>query len=107
MARVGSTKIAKAFINKKAAKTKNTETDGTQVKLFGNVIAWHENGSIGFTLSGWNTTTTRDRLKHLFIEAGIPISVCLHKREPYVYNYRTQQMHGISSQLSYNARDFI
>lgn len=107
MARVGSTKIAKAFFIGKPARTKNTETNGTTVWLHHNAIAWWSDGVIHFSLCGWNTVTTRDRLNHIFREAGLPISVCQHKYGPYVFHHGTRTMHEISSRLPYASTDFV
>ena len=49
---------------------------GTSVELFGNEIARKSNNKVRFTLAGWNTTTTRSRLRALGIyihtRKGIP-----------------------------------
>lgn len=107
MARVGSSKIARAFLSGKPAKTKNTETNGTTVWLHRNAIAWKEKGTVCFTLSGWNTVTTRDRLNHIFSELDLPLSVCQHKFTPYIYNHNTKERQEISSRLTYAVSDFL
>lgn len=106
--RVGSGKIARAFLDGRKAKIKNTMTDGEAIYLHGNKIVWKgDDNVIHFTLSGWNTVTTRDRINQVFRVAGITLAVCQHKFEPQVYNYNTRQTEKISSRLPYAISDFI
>lgn len=61
-------KIAEAWWFKRNAGGARTMTDGKSVYLHGNRIAWREEGKNGytrsynFTLAGWPTVTTRERL---------------------------------------------
>lgn len=58
--------VCKAFIERKAKKVNNTHTDGKELMLFGNKIAWWDDeGNLLMTLAGWGTTTTRERLNTL------------------------------------------
>jgi hypothetical protein len=58
--------VCKAFIERKAKKVNNTHTDGKELMLFGNTIAWWDDeGNLLMTLAGWGTTTTRERLNTL------------------------------------------
>ena len=55
-----------AFLEGKPCKTRNTQTDGTRLYLFGNIIARkNDDGTISITSAGWPTNTTKDRLNGL------------------------------------------
>ena len=63
--------IARAFYRGKKASQARTSTDGNTVWLHGNKIAWRtEAGDIGFTLAGWPTVTTRDRINGILKTFG-------------------------------------
>lgn len=67
-------------INKKNIGSNTTVEDGCMF-LFGNLIAKKLNGGrIAFTLAGWNTVTTRERLSGLGIKVrskrGEPFLIC-------------------------------
>jgi hypothetical protein len=64
-------KVVKAFVNGNKAKIKNTESTGTELILFGHVIAKKENGKILASLRGYNTSTTRERLNGLCRILGV------------------------------------
>lgn len=61
--RAETSKITKAFINRRPARAARTSTDGAALYLHGHKIAWwgHDR-SVSMTLAGWPTSTTRDRL---------------------------------------------
>lgn len=61
--------MANAFWNGETKKLANTEVKNKEMYLHGNKIAWVENNKLYFTLCGWNTVTTRERLNGL--EVGI------------------------------------
>lgn len=78
-----SIEIAKAFINDKRKTVGNTYTENGKISLHNNKIAWWE--SVGksyskgshidsnsvhlcFSMCGWDTPTTRERLNTLFYE---------------------------------------
>lgn len=78
MAREITTKAIRAFLQHRNAKmggkqyythTQNTEILNDVLYLHENAIAKWVNGRIYFTLAGWNTVTTRERLSGL----GLPI----------------------------------
>lgn len=55
-----------AFKKQKAKKEGNTESTGTDLVLFGNIIAQWRNGvDIYIRNAGWFTKTTKDRLNKL------------------------------------------
>ena len=57
-----------AFFQGKPARVVNTETDGTEVRLYGNVIARrNKDGTLMLTMAGWETSTTRERLNAVLI----------------------------------------
>ena len=64
-------KIAKAFYNRRAATAARTSTSGEVVKLHGHIIAWRTlAGDIGFSLKGWPTVTTRERINGILSTFG-------------------------------------
>ena len=68
--------IAKAFLNGKSRTIGNSYTEEGKVVLHGNTIAWWENNHpdlnlsnnihLCFSMCGWGTPTTRERLNSLF-----------------------------------------
>jgi hypothetical protein len=102
-----SRKVCGAFVNRQAARLKSTATDGTSLTLHGHEIArWREDGTLIFTLAGWNTPTTRDRLNTVFHFAGMPLRVHQLKHMPYVRNYYQQESTGIETREIYRVSDF-
>lgn len=57
--------VIQAFENKQSAKSGNYESDSNSLFLFGNEIAKHTDKGVMFTLSGWNSPTTRKALSQL------------------------------------------
>lgn len=57
--------ISNAYKAGTPCRMSNTSTDGRSISLFGHMIARKTNHgtSTRFTLAGWNTPTTRERLK--------------------------------------------
>lgn len=55
-------RIAKAFHAQEHLCIDNTLTDGKSVWLFGNKIIERRSDGIYFSLAGWNTLTTRERI---------------------------------------------
>ena len=73
MPRKESHDIAEAFFHRRPCKRKRTTTDGDNVYLHGNKIAWRDDYDIvHLTLCGWGTVTTRDRLNAIceFFDRG-------------------------------------
>ena len=99
-------KIAEAFFNRKALKMNNTEVKGRYIStngkgeeikdpngyvemylyLHGNLIANFNQIQKGlyFTLAGWNTPTTRDRLNGLFETYGLTCKMRQIKGRAYI-----------------------
>ena len=68
-----SIKATKAFYNKRVFNSPNTRVSmdvsgNPQMFLWGNRIAWVQNGFIWFSLCGWNSVTTKERLRSLGID---------------------------------------
>ena len=67
--------VINAFWQGKPKKVSNTETDGSNLYLFGNCIAKWSLNRIWITSAGWKTVTTRDRLQilgaNLHVKKGI------------------------------------
>lgn len=55
--------IKSAFEAGESKTVSNTRTDGASIWLFGHEIVRTVDGEIQFTLAGWNTPTTRERLQ--------------------------------------------
>jgi hypothetical protein len=54
--------VVGAFINRVPASRGNTMTDGHNLYLHGNRIAYWQDGYIYIRTAGWNSVTTRERL---------------------------------------------
>lgn len=71
--------IANAFADRRSKSISNTHTDGEGFYLHGHKIAfWDEdhNGEIlSFSMCGWGTVTTRERLNSLFHVLGFNMSI--------------------------------
>ncbi len=65
-----TSKIMNAFYRGLPARAARTHTDGQTVWLHNNRIAWRDNADIYFTLAGWATTTTRERINGLLSTFG-------------------------------------
>ena len=66
--RLISMKAAKAFVNNYKFTKSNTQVrtyPQTALYLFGNKIAWKDDTGVYFTLCGWPTRTTTERLNTL------------------------------------------
>jgi hypothetical protein len=79
-----SKEIVSAFLERKARRGKRTTTDGEEILLFGNRIAWWAGNQIAVTLAGHGTVTTRDRLNTLFRVAGIDAGVFQRDHSQYI-----------------------
>lgn len=60
-------KVCTAFLQGRPLRIKSTHTDGRNLYLHGNLIAWHSlSDTIMCSLAGWGTVTTRERLNGLY-----------------------------------------
>ena len=78
-----SVAIAKAFCNSTSKKLNNTETDGQNIWLYGNLIAKKGKGQVWISNAGWCTQTTHDRLRAILSQYDIPLSSMDVKDLPY------------------------
>jgi len=79
--------IAKVFRDGRARKIKNTQTDGQAVWLHGNKIVWRDADNprlYYYTLAGWGTVTTRERLNHIAATLGHRVHFFQHDHVQYV-----------------------
>lgn len=65
MSRKSIQPVIKAFLERRYCKVSNTETDGNNLTVFGNLIAYHKGNNIYISSAGWRTVTTKDRLNGL------------------------------------------
>ena len=65
-----SRQIKEAFEAGKSRTIGNTSTNGESVFLHGNQIVKREAGKVYWTLAGWNTATTRERVNSI-VNAGV------------------------------------
>lgn len=77
-----SKEAAEAFINGRNFKKSNTVVKDNVMYLFGNKIAWKEKGFTFFSLCGWDTRTTCDRLSGLGIYITHRNSIPYYNGEP-------------------------
>lgn len=63
-------KVVTGFMEKRAVKIKNFETDGKSVWLHGNKIALRDVDFIYLTAAHWNTVLTREKLNALMEAIG-------------------------------------
>lgn len=93
-------KIANAFVQRKAARAARTTTDGKSVELHGNPIAWFTPmntrtglNDVAFTLAGWPSVTTRERINGILTTLGHPrVGISQRKGRQYVvYNAQPVQ----------------
>lgn len=77
--------VVQSFLDGESKKMKNTTTNGKELLLFGNLIAWHAGqNNIGIKMAGWGSVTTRDRLNTLFRLAGIDANIFQRNHEQYI-----------------------
>jgi hypothetical protein len=62
--------MAYCFYNNVNKSLSNTTVKDGAMYLFGNKIAWHENGKIYFSMCGYDTPTTRERLNGLGVRVS-------------------------------------
>ena len=78
-------KIMSAFLRGQKASAARTNTDGHNVWLHGNKIARRSEGDfVDFSLAGWPTVTTRDRINGLLQLSGSDYRVCQRNLRQYL-----------------------
>lgn len=65
--------IVDAWSSRSRKTVQNTRTDGTSIWLHDNEIVRRVGSDVEFTLAGWPTVTTRDRLNGVLRDYGIGI----------------------------------
>ena len=79
--------IAESFYKGFNKTVSNTHTDGVNVWLHGNKIAWrNQDNTLSVTLAGWGTPTTRERINGILDTFGIHYRVGQHKHEQIIKN---------------------
>ena len=78
---------AYAFIRDERFRRDNTEVRDGFLLLHNNAIAWlaPRSGKVLFSLCGWGTPTTRERINGLLEVLGIPARLHQQAHEQYVY----------------------
>lgn len=99
MVRKISELASKAFYNREKFKRTNTEvkvlpTGEVELRLWGNLIALRNYNKIYFRLAGWNTVTTRERLKAIGIDITTRQGVIYYKGQPISDNCWYELMKG-------------
>lgn len=85
MRRKVTRETVRAFREHRPLRVGNSETDGWEYKLHGNVIAEND-GAVMVSLRGWNTPTTRERLNGIAQEYGYPLRFAQRDFAPIVYH---------------------
>lgn len=80
----------------------NTLVSCGSMYLHGNKIAWRKSdGSVEFSLAGWNTPTTRERLNGVLSNCGFMVRTKLGT--PYLWNTKTGEKIELKSHFWYDA----
>lgn len=95
-----TSKIAKAFVRGEKATDGNTMTDGKSVWLHGHdIVGWERPGMLCFSMCGWPTRTTRERLNGVFAEV-FPVKA----HRPVIYQRDGEQWIECADHLTLNKR---
>ena len=94
-------KIMSAFLRGQKASAARTNTDGHSVWLHGNLIAQRSEGDyVDFSLAGWPTVTTRDRVNGLLQLSGSDCRVFQKNGTQFLTNGDTVRELGDSEWVS-------
>ena len=94
-------KIMSAFLRGQKASAARTNTDGNTVWLHGNKIAQRSEGDfVDFSLAGWPTVTTRDRINGLLQLSGSDYRVFQKNGTQFLTNGETVRELGDSEWVS-------
>ncbi len=80
-------KIVKAFLNDESLRVSNSNTNGSELYLFGNKIAHKENNNIIISMCGYNTKTTKDRLNELLNQTRNNLRIRSKDYQPFLIKY--------------------
>ena len=88
--------ISTAFLGSRRLYKDNTTTDGSEIRLHGNLIAyWSTDSTVAVTLAGWNSITTRERLNGLLELMGLVKRIISEDGVPYIRYKRYDSMMDI------------
>ena len=93
-------KIMSAFLKGEKASAQRTNTDGRSVWLHGNLIAERGTTKTWFSLAGWPTVTTRDRVNGLLQLSGSDYRVFQKNGTQFLTNGETVRELGDSEWVS-------
>ena len=99
---------ASAFDRDEVFKRNNTEVkvEGhrTRLLLHGNTVAtrFRESGNVLFTLAGWGTPTTRERVNGLLAVMGYPTRVIQNKGSHFLFHQGLSQPIGVADEWFIN-----
>ena len=100
-------KIVTAFLRHESATAARTYTTGEAIYLHENEIAFWNYGEVKpkicFTLAGWNTVTTRERINGLLELSGSNWRVCQRDFLPYLINVKTDKIVALCDTSRYFA----
>lgn len=91
--------IAQAFNEGKTKSIGNTMTNGSEVFLHGNKIAWRSSGNgLELTLAGWPTVTTRERLNAILYVEGFNVKA----GESYGFYFNQKNYNQYLTKITFN-----
>ena len=93
-------KIMSAFLKGEKASAQRTNTDGNTVWLHGNKIAHrqqdtYDHGLVQFTLAGWPTVTTRERINGMLDVFGYSDFGIIQKNLNQYLVYKGKKVRGV------------
>ena len=92
-----SKEIAESFYKGFSKSKGNTATDGVNVWLHGNKIAWRtQDNNLEVTLAGWPTVTTRERLNSILNVFGWDHYIQQIDGQQYLVNEASDSKHIMS-----------
>jgi hypothetical protein len=95
-----SKQIANAFFKGKPKTIGNTHTNGHEVFLHGNKIAWKpDNDRLAITLAGWPTPTTRERVNAVLDTFGFKYYVQQVDHTQYLTNFEDKKTGVINDRV--------
>ncbi len=107
MSRSTAVKTVRAFLNGDKLKVNNTQTNGTELYLFGNKIAYKKDNDIIISMCGYNTITTKDRLNCLIDHVRPDFKIFSKDYTPFLVNCRTNESLKLNAQDEYNLNEVL
>ena len=95
----------RAFLAGEKRTVGNTSTDGEELKLHGNTVAYKAYDRIIITMAGWATVTTRERINGVLTLAGSGWRVCQrdHEQKARWVRYKPHYMQDVDPSGHYDA----